>query len=76
MTEASEDYFKDDIGKSEVTLYEDKKFFNNEYQTNIEMFKKIVNFEKNTGLEIKKHFFKISDHNSIDSIYKQIEEHK
>ena len=57
MTEASEDYFKDDIGKSEVTLYEDKKFFNTEYQTNIEMFKKIVNFEKNTALEIKKHFF-------------------
>lgn len=37
---------------------------------------KIAEFEKKTGLEIQKHFFKITDQYSIDSILKQIEEHK
>ena len=37
---------------------------------------KIAEFEKTTGLEVQKHFFKITDQYSIESILKQIEEHK
>lgn len=54
----------------------DKKYFKKEYKTFYKLLNKIVEFEKTTGLEIRKHFFKITDQYSIDSILKQIEEHK
>jgi dihydroorotase len=40
------------------------------------LLNKTSEFEKTTGLEIRKHFFKITDQYTIDSILKQIEEHK
>ncbi len=40
------------------------------------MLVKSAEFENITRLEIQKHFFKITDQYSIDSILKQIEEHK
>lgn len=76
MTEISKEIPKDEKGKSEIDVAADKKFFKQEYKSHLDLLNKISEFEKNTGLEIKKHFFKITDHYTIDSIFKQIEEHK
>jgi len=76
MTTISKEFPKDDKIKSEVDLNNDKKYFKQEYQTHFELLNKIAEFEKTTGLEIQKHFFKITDQYSIESILKQIEEHK
>lgn len=76
MTTISKEFPKDDKIKSEVDLNNDKKYFKQEYKTHFELLNKIAEFEKTTGLEIQKHFFKITDQYSIESILKQIEEHK
>ena len=54
----------------------DKKYFKQEYNTHYNLLVKSAEFETITGLEVQKHFFKITDQYSIDSILKQIEEHK
>jgi len=76
MTAISEEFPKDEKGKIGVDLNEDKKYFKQEYKNHYELLNKIAEFEKITGLEIQKHFFRIRDQYSIDSILKQIEEHK
>lgn len=76
MIEISKQFLKDDIGKSDIDLSEDKKYFKQEYKNYYELLNKTVEFERKTGIEIQKHFFKITDQYSIDSILKQIEEHK
>lgn len=76
MTEISKEFPKDEKGKSEVDLSEDKKYFKQEYKTHFDLLNKIAEFEKITGLDVQKHFFKITDQYSIESILKQIEEHK
>lgn len=76
MTEMNKEFPKDDKSKSDIDLSEDKKYFKQEYKNHFELLNKIAEFEKKTGLEIQKHFFKITDQYSIDSILKQIEEHK
>ena len=76
MTEISKEFPKDEKGKSDVDLNEDKMYFKHEYKSYYELLNKISEFEKTTGLEIRKHFFKITDQYTIDSILKQIEEHK
>jgi hypothetical protein len=70
------DYSAKEKSKSISMLDTDKKYFKKEYKTFYKLLNKIVEFEKTTGLEIRKHFFKITDQYSIDSILKQIEEHK
>lgn len=65
------------IGKKELeVIQEDKKFFLKSYSDNFSLLVKTQQFEELTGLKIKKHFYKISDQYSLDSIIKQIEEHK
>ncbi len=76
MTSISKEFPKAEKSKSGVYLLEDKKYFKQEYKNHYELLSKIAEFEKITGLEIQKHFFKITDQYSIDSILKQIEEHK
>jgi hypothetical protein len=76
METISKEFPKDDKIKSEVDLNNYKKYFKQEYQTHFDLLNKIAEFEKTTGLEIQKHFFKITDQYSIESILKQIEEHK
>ena len=76
MIAINKDFPKDDKSKSDIDLNEDKKYFKQEYKNHFELLNKIAEFEKTTGLEIQKHFFKITDQYSIDSILKQIEEHK
>lgn len=76
MTEISKEFPKEEKDKSEFDLSEDKKYFKKEYKSYFELLTKISEFENTTGIEIKKHFFKITDQYTIDSIFKQIEEHK
>lgn len=76
MTEISKEFPKDEKGKSEIDLSEDKKYLKQEYKTRFDLLNKIAEFEKITGLDVQKHFFKITDQYSIESILKQIEEHK
>lgn len=54
----------------------DKKFFKKEYKTHFSLLNKIYEFETSTNLNVQKHFFKVTDQYSIESILKQIEEHK
>ena len=71
-----DEYPKKETSKSISVLEIDKKYFKQEYNTHYNLLVKSDQFEKTTGLEIQKHFFKITDQYSIDSISKQIEEHK
>jgi len=76
MTAISKEFPKEEKEKIGFDLAADKKYFRQEYDANFGLLKKTSDFEKLTGLEISKHFFKITDPYSIDSILKQIEEHK
>jgi hypothetical protein len=55
---------------------DDKIFFTNRYNDFLALLQKIKQFEDITGLKVRKHFYRITDQYSIDSIIKQIEEHK
>ena len=76
MMEISKEFPEDEKGKDKVDLSEDKNYFKLEYKSYSELLNKTFQFEQTTGLEIRKHFFKITDQYTIDSILKQIEEHK
>jgi hypothetical protein len=65
-----------ETSKSISVLEIDKKYFKQEYNTHYNLLVKSAEFEITTGLEVQKHFFKITDQYFIDSILKQIEEHK
>jgi len=69
-------YSQKETSKSISVLEIDKKYFKQEYNTHYKLLVKSAEFENITGLEVQKHFFKITDQYSIDSILKQIEEHK
>ena len=62
--------------ETDSSLAADKKFFEKEYKTNYSLLVKISEFEKLTGLEVQRHFYRVTDQYSIESILKQIEEHK
>lgn len=72
----SNEYPKKENSKSISVLEIDKTYFKQEYKTHYELLNKIAEFENLTELDIRKHFFKITDQYSIESILKQIEEHK
>ncbi len=72
----NDEYPKKETSRSISVIEIDKKYFMQEYNTHFNLLVKSGEFEKITGLEIQKHFFKITDQYSIDSILKQIEEHK
>lgn len=76
MTAISKEFPKDEENKIVFDLPADKKYFKQEYESYYNLLQKSAEFENVTALEIKKHFFKITDQYSIDSILKQIEEHK
>lgn len=76
MTAISKEFPKDEENKIVFDLSADKKYFKQEYESHYNLLQKSTEFENVTALEIKKHFFKITDQYSIDSILKQIEEHK
>ena len=69
-------YSQKETSKSISVLEIDKKYFKQEYNTHYKLLVKSAEFENITGLEVQKHLFKITDQYSIDSILKQIEEHK
>ncbi|MBI5660742.1 MULTISPECIES: DUF4032 domain-containing protein [Ignavibacterium] len=71
-----EELSKSLIGKREVHLEEDKKYFLKRYSDFYSLLQKSKEFEDISGIKIKKHFYRITDQYTIDSITKQIEEHK
>ncbi|GMU95573.1 DUF4032 domain-containing protein [Ignavibacterium album] len=71
-----EELSKSLIGKREVNLEEDKKYFLKRYSDFYSLLQKSKEFEDISGIKIKKHFYRITDQYTIDSITKQIEEHK
>ena len=77
MEKISKEFPRNKIEKeTDNSLTTDKKFFEKEYKINYSLLVKIDEFEKLTGLDVQKHFYKITDQYSIESILKQIEEHK
>ncbi|QQS34887.1 MAG: DUF4032 domain-containing protein [Ignavibacteriales bacterium] len=62
--------------KSDSVVKDDQEFFRTEYQNNYSLLTKAADFENKTGLNIRKHFYRFTDQYSVDSIFKQIEEHK
>ena len=72
----SDEFPQKETSKSISAFEIDKKYFKQEYNTHYNLLVKSAEFENITGLEVQKHFFKITDQYSIDSILKQIEEHK
>jgi len=72
----SDEHPQKETTKSISVLEIDKKYFKQEYNTHYNLLVKSTEFENITGLEVQKHFYKITDQYSIDSILKQIEEHK
>lgn len=71
-----EELSKSLIVKREVNLEEDKKYFLKRYSDFYSLLQKSKEFEDISGIKIKKHFYRITDQYTIDSITKQIEEHK
>lgn len=67
---------KNTPGNEFTSLENDKLYFKQEYEYQTELLKSIAAFRKLTGLDVNKHFYKIEDKNSLESISKQIEEHK
>ncbi|MBU2494698.1 MAG: DUF4032 domain-containing protein [Bacteroidetes bacterium] len=69
-------YLKEDLNRTGISITDDKKYFKEQYDEHYSLLKTIKEFEENTGLNVHKHFFEVNDKYSLDSIYKQIEEHK
>lgn len=69
-------YLKADTERSEISIEDDKRFFKDQYDNHYELLKSIQEFETKTGLNVQEHFFEIEDKYSLESIFKQIEEHK
>lgn len=63
-------------GKREVFIEEEKEFFLKRYSDFYLLLNKSKEFEEKTALKIKNHFYRINDQFTLDSIIKQIEEHK
>lgn len=76
MESISKEFPKSKNEKTENSLLADKKYFEVEYKNYYSLLNKINEFETQTGLDVQKHFFRVTDQYSIDSILKQIEEHK
>lgn len=64
------------VFKKVFNLDDDKKYFLRRYSDYYSLLRKSKEFEEKTGLRIKNHFYRINDQFTIDSITKQIEEHK
>lgn len=62
--------------KKVFNLDDDKKYFLRRYSDYYSLMNKSKEFEEKTGLRIKNHFYRINDQFTIDSITKQIDEHK
>jgi len=76
MKNVSGDFVSTEIDKSKVSLDDDKDYFQKEYHNYYSLLVKVSAFESTTNLDVRKHFYSFTDQYSVDSILKQIEEHK
>jgi Domain of unknown function (DUF4032)/Lipopolysaccharide kinase (Kdo/WaaP) family len=76
MEKLNKKFINEGIIREQLNLEEDINFIKEKYENNYSLLKKIIEFESQTGLNVKQYFYTISDQYSLDSILKQIEEHK
>ncbi|OGU35904.1 MAG: hypothetical protein A2068_01105, partial [Ignavibacteria bacterium GWB2_35_6b] len=69
-------YNEEDAERTEISIEDDKNYFIKKYNEHYQLLNSIKDFEEKTGLNVRKHFYEVDDKNSLESIYKQIEEHK
>lgn len=62
--------------RQEIIIQSEKDYIHQKYDDCYLLFSKIKHFAVKTGISVKKHFYKISDHYAVDALLKQIEEHK
>ncbi len=72
----NEEYIKQGADRAHISLKKDKKFFLKEYNGHYELLNKIKEFEDETKIDVRETFYEITDINSLESIQKQIDEHK
>ncbi len=76
MTKLNKKFISEGIIREQINLNDDINYVRERYESLISLLKKIKEFELKTGMVIEKYFYTISDQYSLDSILKQIEEHK
>ncbi|MCF8239996.1 MAG: DUF4032 domain-containing protein [Melioribacteraceae bacterium] len=69
-------FIEDRVKRKIINAKSDFQYLKEKYNNKIDLFNKIDDFEKETGLNVKEHFYQVEDKNSLESILKQIEEHK
>jgi len=72
----NEDYKQTGDSRKNFTTSGDKKYILQKYKEEYFRLKKIASFEKLTGINVRRHFHQVHDIHGLDSIKKQIEEHK
>ncbi len=76
MNWLNEDYKKAGYTRENFSTVRDKKYILQKYKQQYSKLKKIAQFEKGTGINVRKHFHYINDIYGLQSIKKQIDEHK
>lgn len=72
----NEDYRKAGLKREYFSVKEGKKYLLERYKSQLSLLKKKKQFEKNTGLIVRKYFHPLFNINTLDEIQKQIDEHK
>ncbi len=76
MIKLNKKFIAEGIIRKQINIDDDINFVSERYESLFSLMKKIKEFESKTGLNTNQYFYTISDEYSIDSILKQIEEHK
>jgi len=72
----NEDYKKAGYSRGNFATSKDKKYILQKYKEIYKRLRKIDAFEKETGINVRKHFHNVSNIFALESIKKQIDEHK
>ncbi len=76
MNWLNEDYRKAGYTRENFSTIKDKKYILQRYKQEFSKLKKVALFEKQTGINVRKHFHQINDIYGLQSIKNQIDEHK
>jgi hypothetical protein len=76
MNWLNEDYKKAGYTRENFSTLRDKKYILDKYKENYSRLGKIARFENVTGINVRKHFQLVDDAGALNSIMKQINEHK
>jgi len=76
MSWLNEDYKKAGYTRENFSTVRDKKYILQKYKHQYSKLRKIALFEKETGINVRKNFHHINDICGLQSIKKQVDEHK